>query len=268
MTLYEAILARRSVRTFSGGMLSREEADALMNYAKNVKNPYGLTVNWHFLPAGGKISSPVIVGEPAYITGTVPRTVHAEEAFGYAFEEVLLYALTLGIGSVWIAGTMDRAAFETAVGLTGGELMPCVSPVGKFAEKMSLRESVMRKGVGADNRKPAHELFFDGSFDKPLAVVGTHWLYDALEAVRRAPSAVNRQPWRVIVTPTHAHFYEKKTAGYERNGMDLQKIDLGIALCHFDLAAKDRGVSLTFGITDPGIPHPSDVFYVASYKFV
>ena len=77
--------------------------------------------------------------------------------------------------------------------------MPCVSPLGYPAKKMSLRETLMRKGVRADSRIGFRELFFDGSFDKPLKEEQAGELLEVLEAVRLAPSAVNKQPWRVVL---------------------------------------------------------------------
>lgn len=46
--------------------------------------------------------------------------------------------------------------------------MPCVSPLGVTASKMSIKESLMRKGVKADTRLGFKELFFNGNFDSPL----------------------------------------------------------------------------------------------------
>lgn len=47
----------------------------------------------------------------------------------------MLYAQSLGIGTVWIGGTMDRAAFEATMELGENEVMPCVSPLGYPAKK-------------------------------------------------------------------------------------------------------------------------------------
>ena len=60
--------------------------------------------------------------------------------------------------------------------------------------------------------------------------------------VRFAPSAVNKQPWRIIAVGDRYHFYEKKDNGYvgEATG-DLQKIDVGIALCHFVMGFEEQG---------------------------
>lgn len=74
---------------------------------------------------------------------------HMEEAFGYSFEMLVLYAWSIGIGTVWIGGTMERSAFEEAMGLAQNERMPCMSPLGYTAKKMSLRENMMRKAVKA-----------------------------------------------------------------------------------------------------------------------
>ena len=91
-------------------------------------------------------------------------------------------------------------------------------------------------------------------------------LAPALEAVRLAPSAVNKQPWRAVVCGEKVHFYEKRSRGYvSDNGWDLQKIDMGIALCHFELAAKECGVDAAFELGGPSLPVPEGVAYIASF---
>jgi hypothetical protein len=65
----------------------------------------------------------------------------------------------MGIGTVWIGGTMKRDHFEKEAGLTEGRRMPCITPLGYPAAKRSIKETLMRKGVKADERKPLGELF-------------------------------------------------------------------------------------------------------------
>ena len=81
---------------------------------------------------------------------------------------LVLYAQSLGIGTVWLGGTMNRAAYEQAMELSADEIMPCASPLGYPAKRMSLREGTMRKAIKADERLPFEELFFDGDFKTPL----------------------------------------------------------------------------------------------------
>ena len=85
--------------------------------------------------------------------------------------------------------------------------------------------------------------------------------------VRWAPSAVNKQPWRVIVSDSSYHFYEKRDKGYagEKTG-DLQKIDVGIALCHFVMGLEEMGSKLEISIADPGIAVPDGVEYIATVR--
>ena len=52
---------------------------------------------------------------------------------------LVLYAQSMGIGTVWLGGTMNRSAYEEAMELDGDEIMPCASALGYPAQKMSLR---------------------------------------------------------------------------------------------------------------------------------
>ena len=122
----------------------------------------------------------------------------------------MLYALSMGLGTVWLGGTLDRRAFERAMDLESDEMMPCVSPVGRPAEKMSLRETVMRRGTVATSRQSFSSLFFDGGFDKPLVGQALEPVGDLLELVRWAPSAVNKQPWRIVLRDGLFHFYLRR----------------------------------------------------------
>lgn len=266
MTIIDAIQKRRSVRTFDGEALRDEDLRAVSEFAEKVENPYDIPITWKILDAKKSgLSSPVIVGTDTFIAGKMNRVPHAEEAFGYTFEKVVLFAESRGIGTTWIAGTMNRPAFEKAMQITEGEVMPCVSPLGYPAKKMSVRESMMRKGVGADSRLDFGRLFFDGNFETPLTEEKAAGLKETFEAVRLAPSAVNKQPWRLVLDGKRVHFFEERSRGYDSGEWDLQKIDMGIALCHFELAAKECGLDVKFEIADPFLRIGTDMRYIASF---
>lgn len=260
------VRSRRSVRTFDGTVMPGEEIHAILDYAASVETPYQLPITWRVLNAKEqKLSCPVITGTDIFIAGKMKRAPHAEEAFGYAFERIVLFAQERGVGTTWIGGTMDRAAFERAIELADDEVMPCVSPLGHPASKLSLRESMMRKGVKADTRLDFKELFFRETFDSPLLEGDAGNIRDVLEMVRWAPSAVNRQPWRLVLCGDTVHFYEKQSRGFvDKTGWDMQKIDLGIAMCHFAAGVEAQGRKPEFSIEDPGIPAPPDTIYLAS----
>ena len=255
---------RRSVRTFDGRELTAADKEKLCAYMETIDNPYGLPIEFKLLP---KMSCPVVVGTDLYIGAKMKAAPHLNEAFGYAFEKPVLYAQSLGIGTVWIGGTMDRSAFEKAMELSEDEVMPCVSPLGYPAKKMSVRERMMRKGVKADSRFSFEEIAFWNSFEHPLTADAAGKLSLPIETVRLAPSAVNKQPWRIVVADIVAHFYLQRSKNFGGGKIDMQKIDMGIALCHFELTAKEQGIRTEFVIEEPNIPRKDGMEYIASYKF-
>ncbi len=62
---------------------------------------------------------------------------------------------------------------------------------------------------------------------------------EKLEYVRMAPSASNKQPWRIVMDVNgEAHFFIERTPKYGHAlGYDIQMIDMGIALSHYVLAS-------------------------------
>lgn len=270
MDVRKLVRSRRSVRSFNGQAIPENEREGLLRFAEAIETPYDLPIAWRVLDAKTQgLSSPVITGTDTYIAGKMRRVPHAEEAFGFAFERVVLFALSKGLGTTWIAGTMDRPAFEHAMQVEDDEVMPCVSPLGYPAEKMSLRESMMRKGVKADSRLPFGELFFDGGFQKPLTSEKAGELAGVLELVRWAPSAVNRQPWRVVVCGDTVCFYEKRSKGFVgADSWDVQKIDMGIAMCHFVYGMEEEGRKLEFLLDEPALLHPDDTVFTAAFRIL
>ena len=258
----------KSVRSFDGAPLRPEDRARLERYLEDIPNPFGVPVRFVLLDAQAQgLSSPVLSGETLYVAGMVRQQPRMEVGYGFSFEKLVLFAWSLGVGSTWIGGTMKRELFERAAGLAAGERMPCVSPLGYPAEKRSVRESLMRRGVGADSRLPADRLFFDGAWDVPLSAAGRDGLAELMEAVRWAPSAVNRQPWRIVAEGGRFHFYEKPDKGYLRERIgDLQKIDLGIALCHFVMGLEAQGKAPKVLLSDPGLPVPAGVEYIATVE--
>ena len=89
----------------------------------------------------------------------------------------------------------------------------------------------------------------------------------ALEMVRLAPSAVNRQPWRLVVQGDRVHFYEKPYKGMVSDAVgDMQRIDIGIAINHFMLALAQSGMQADILDEEPAIEKPAGLQYVITIK--
>ena len=265
MSIQELIRRRRSVRTFDGRELDEGTKAELLTRSESAENPFGIPVSFRFLRGKDHgLVCPVISGCDLYVGGKVEKAPLACAAFGYSFESFILRAWEMGIGTVWLGGTMNRGAYEAAMDLGENEMKPCATPVGYIAQKMSLKEKTMRKAVKADARLAFEELFFHGDFQTPLTREAAGDLAPCLEMVRLGPSAVNHQPWRVVKADNSLHFYLKRSKGYSSEGRpDMQMVDMGIALCHFHLAAKEQGLQVEFSLSDPQLS--AEMEYVASF---
>ena len=254
--MIKTIMTRKSIRTFDKKPVSDIDKQKVCSYMENIDNPYGIKVKFVWLDAKEHgLSSPVIKGESAYIAATVPNVEHCEEAFGYSFEKLVLFAWSLGLGTTWIGGTMNRKNFEKAANVKEGELMMCVTPIGYPADKKSFIDKNLRKQVGGDKRLAASELFFENDFNPPIQAED-----EILETVRWAPSAANMQPCRIVKINNKYHFYEKQSPMYKgRAGWDVQKVDIGIAICHLMSVIDGQ-----FEINNPNIAVKDGAEYIAT----
>lgn len=161
----ETIKNRKSVRTYEEQQIPEQTMRQIREFLNQDDNPFGVPITFSILDADKDgVSSPVILGAHAYVAGKYKKQKNAEIAFGYSFEKFILYATSLGLGTVWLAATIDRKAFEKAVNLGEDEVMPAVTPLGYAAQKRSLRENLMRKGMKSDQRLPYETLFLRATF--------------------------------------------------------------------------------------------------------
>jgi nitroreductase len=190
------------------------------------------------------------IRKPAgFILGASGEEKYNLEDFGYGMEAIILYATSLGLGTCWLGGTFTRSSFSEKIGLTNGETLPAVTSIGYPAEKSRVHR--IRKLAGSDRRLPWNNLFFESAFGNPLEKENAGLYATPLEMVRLAPSASNHQPWRIIRANNSYHFYLQRNnrlkAGSFLNRLlkmaDLQRVDLGIAMCHFELTARELGLS-------------------------
>jgi len=250
------MMERRSVRTFSGRALEAEHRLALQKLlaAEERPLPFGTTPRFRledtaeggFEDRAGRIGTyGTIKGEAGFVVGACQGGAPALADFGYAFEGIVLGAEELGIGSCWLAGTFSRSAVAKRLGLAEGELVPAVSPVGYAAERPNFRERASRFVAGSDGRKPWELIFFDGEVGRLLDRNAAGLWAQALDAVRRGPSAMNKQPWRIL-REGEGRFLLLLDEDRRYNSLlpfPIQALDLGIAMRHFQEAATALGLS-------------------------
>jgi nitroreductase len=269
----EIIRARRSVRTYEHQPVEKEVRSRIKTYIETLETPFGGGFAFRLLESsepvnGAKLGTyGIIRGATDYIGVTVKRGESAELSVGYAFEQLILFLTSLGLGTCWMGGTFRRSEFAKAMEVQGDDLFPAISPFGHGAQKRSLSDSLVRYLAKGNQRKPWEELFFDGDFNTPLSRLEAGVYELPLEMVRLAPSASNKQPWRVVRQEDGYHFYLAKTPGYgEALAYDIQKMDMGIAACHFNLVAMEKNLSGHFRTLTPEVRDiPQNTRYVFSW---
>jgi nitroreductase len=210
----------------------------------------------------------MIRGVRHFASAIIPATGERRwEDFGFAMETLVLHITALGLQSCWIGGVFDRKRFGRDLRIGENEQLPAVIAMGHAADRRTLRDRIVRRAARGDQRKPGTGIFFDGSFDRPLEPAAGPELAEALDNVRRAPSASNKQPWRLLRSGQTLHLYLARDAAYSRiiPGVDLQRIDAGIAMSHLTHTLAEKGTALHWLADPPSLPRPAENWeYIAS----
>jgi len=279
MKTMEAIEQRISIRSFNGKPIAGQAHDDLDEYCRNIGlGPFGAAVRFKLLdlePLSREELRPlgtygVIKGASHYILGAVKEGKGSLEDIGYCLEKIILRATTLGFGTCWLGGTFKRSAFAAKMHLADDEMLPAITPVGYPVKKISTADRLLRFSAGSNKRKPWSELFFVDDGKTPLTEADAGDYRQALEAVRMGPSASNRQPWRMAKGVDGSfHLYLKENPVYNRimGKFRIQYIDMGIAMCHFEVAACELGLPGSWIVNGPvldipGLQHIATWFYL------
>ena len=266
-----AMRARVSVRTFDKGGFSDADRAAIAGVMERRAGagPFGHAVRFA-LASGEADGRPVkmgtyglVSGAAGYVVAAVSRGPGAMEDLGYLTEALVLDLTALGFGSCWIGGVFSRGAAAAAIRAGEDEIVPIVIAVGRPADRRSIFDRIVTGGAKSRTRKLHDTMFFrlrNGGGEgipapaKPFA--------EALEAVRIAPSASNKQPWRLVelsegdggmaVADSAAQsggprwlFCLAEDPVYNRamGEARMQDVDMGIAMWHFEAALGERGVA-------------------------
>lgn len=282
-SVLDVVRARSSWRGYDGRPLEPEDRARLEEVLASLDpGPFGSVVRLALVEASAEDRAELkklvtygwIRGARTFLVGAVRRAPMDLEDYGYVFERAVLEATALGLGTCWLATSFNRSGFAARVELAADEILPGVSPVGYAPASRTVVDATTRFFARSKKRKPWEELFFAGDFGTALSAEAAGPYADALEMVRLAPSASNRQPWRLVKEAGRDvyHLFLSRTAVYGRvsasfAGADLQRIDMGVACCHFELAARELGLAGKWErLVPPALELPARTTYVASWQ--
>lgn len=219
----QAINLRRSRRSYSGIPINKEQHDRLTGLAMRFNQEAGLGIS---VVVDGSRAFDGLTKSYGMFSGV--RTVialvgkasdeHLKEKLGYYGELLVFEATLMQLGTCWVGGTFDKRTQLAKLG--HDEQLECVITVGQVPSE-TFREKVIHK-LAAPKSKPL-EAFYTADTDMP------DWILKGLEAVQKAPSAVNRQPVRF-------DYHEGVLRAIVDNIGRFGLIDLGIAKAHFSVA--------------------------------
>ena len=277
-SIIDIIKERTSRRSYTPRAVEAEKREALERMFAQVQGPFGGRARFAILDTSGwgegRINSlgtyGTIQGATLFIVGMIARGGHDMEDFGCQFEKIILRATDLGLGTCWIGGIFNRSRFALKAGVRENEVLPAISPLGYPTERRSVADSVIRWSAGSRNRRPWADLFFDRDFERGLAPDRAGRYAEPLEVLRLGPSASNRQPWRVVKEQGRDvfHLFLCRSRGYDKliKAVDLQRLDMGIAMSHFEVAASELGLEGRWQTSPPRMGFaPERTEYVQSW---
>lgn len=235
---------RKSIRTYTGKNISTSDKEIIIDYLNNHENLVGINGNKikiQLIEVGenfsGKIGTyGIIKNAPAFLVVICKNNRDNMLDCGYVFERLVLYLEQNGLDTCWLGGTFNRTTLSESIKLEQGEIIPIISPVGYSNKKRSLSDKLIRNLSKGDSRINFDELFFFEKFNQSIKELNTR---ENLEMVRFAPSASNKQPWRILIDANgDAHFFIKRTPNYagEKLSYDIQWLDIGISIAHYEIA--------------------------------
>ncbi|HDT15365.1 MAG TPA: nitroreductase [Firmicutes bacterium] len=249
-SIIQTIRERSSWRTYDESRpVEAELREEIMKFIKsNKKTIFGTNVRFELIDTTEaqrdelkKLGTyGIIRGASLFLAGTAEKKENSLVDFGYAMEKNILFISDKGLGTCWMGVTFNRNGYSEKMKIKDDEFVAAVSPVGHHKKIRRLKDNAVRWAAKSWKRKNFEDLFFDGDFGKKLERDNADPYRYCLESVRIAPSASNKQPWRIVKDGLNAHLYLEKTHGYKFS--DGQKIDMGIAMCHFELVAREQGL--------------------------
>jgi len=231
MDIYSPIFTRKSTRDYDMAPLSAETIQQIETFISGVKPLLPKAEFTYKIVGPEEVKGLGIPKAPHYMLISGKEQPLRNVCAGFLFQHVELYLYSMGLATRWLGGVKGKQNDPNhIVGFAFGK--PTEPATRKLAEFE--RKSVTDIAKGTDPR---------------------------LEAVRLAPSGLNKQPWYFIVEDNAVHvYYQKSLGGLIGMLYKLTDVDIGIALCHMAVASEHEGKPFRFSVDRKDTPTPPKSF--------
>jgi nitroreductase len=234
---YDAIFQRHSHRKYSGEV-PNEDLTTRIERVCNEFRPF-LGARAILVKDSGKDVFKGAIGEFFYKVTETPYYIvfignmeidNVQPITGYLGEGIVLEATSLGLNTCWVGGFYRRDEVLKQIDLQNNEQVLAITPIGYSKDERD------RVGVSSKpyRRKSVERIIRSGDINSK------EWVRMTLDAVRIAPSAGNRQPWKLSIRDDSIMI----STNNRREGFGVsRKLDCGIAMLHLELGARKAGVN-------------------------
>jgi nitroreductase len=221
MTLQEAIQARHSVRAYKDQPVTDENVRLLQEQIDAVNRE-------------GQLHIQLIRNEPRAFQGTLAKygkfrgvtdylvmagvkADDLDERIGYYGEQLVLFAQTIGLNTCWVG--LSYSKIPGTYALNDGEVILAYIAIG-YGETQGVSHKIKRIDQVSN-----------------VTDLTPGWFRRGVEAALLAPTAVNQQKFSFEYLPAADGLPARVVAKRHFSLIGYTHIDLGIAKCHFEIAA-------------------------------
>ena len=212
MVIYEAVFARKSVRSFKMDALSASMLENINCYHQEVKGIFSdneMTMSLIDNHLGQQKTLGLFgIRAPYYLLIYSEDGEKAGMNVGYVMQQIVLYLCSIGLGSCII----NPASAKKTLQVQGDKKLYGLIAFGRSSG------SYMRKPIEA-KRLDVNKLCVYK--EKPRL-----WMKKLIEAARIAPSSMNSQPWRFVVYDNRIHVFAKGKKTEQMKAVD--ELNFGI----------------------------------------
>lgn len=251
MTLDEAIVKRRSIRSYEMDELEPEVIDAFVDFLSELKVPDD-TIDWNFdiLPIDDMrtiLNGVPRLLAPHYLVIRSEKIKNCLQNAGYIGEMAVLWLTAHGIASCW------QSTLEVEPEYDYEGVLPYITTVAFGMSKEPFRNS-----VNEIKKKKKLSAIAYGDMKSPRKEI--------MELTWMAPSCMNMEPVRYLVDTHRIHIYRKNNKLLKFNQFNYyQCLDVGVAMAHMDVAAKKYGYRVIFERLSPEPDFRKEIYQASAH---
>ena len=244
MELYDAIFYRKSIEFYSTKPITESLMKEVKKLCSNITYlNSNLNIKAHVIDRGHLINfstrNKIQIKAPHYILITSNKGENYLENTGYALQGVTLEMACLGLGTTWLKCMLTRDEVEEFVNLDKIK--------DKDESEIEYPQAIIAFGYPQEGEAlfRSSSAIHDRHKMKHICKTYDEKWFNALNALRVAPSINNCQPWTLEERENGFDLFENEHK--KRLELDkYSKISMGIALKHFEIGCEHDNINIEY----------------------